>query len=129
MKNNVAGAFGGNRQSKSFGSSSDFADRREYRAGDDITKIDWNVYARTEQLYQKLYLDERQMHIKIYIDASRSMDYGGGEKAQMAVKLAFVPDTNLSCESKMVNEIKKSTCPHGAYILIKEKIINISTYK
>ena len=48
---------------------------------------------------------------------------------QMAVKLAFVPDTNLSCESKMVNEIKKSTCPHGAYILIKEKIINISTYK
>ena len=88
LKNNVAGAFGGNRQSKSFGSSSDFADRREYRAGDDITKIDWNVYARTEQLYQKLYLDERQMHTKIYIDASRSMDYGGGEKAQMAVKLA-----------------------------------------
>ena len=88
LKNNVAGAFGGTRRSKSFGSSSEFADRREYIAGDDITKIDWNLYARTEKLYQKLYLDERQMHTKIYIDTSRSMDYGDGEKAETAVKLA-----------------------------------------
>ncbi len=88
LKNNTAGAFGGNRKSKSFGSSCEFADYRDYLPGDDITKIDWNVYARTEKLYQKLYLDERQMHTKIYIDTSRSMDYGGGEKAEMAVKLA-----------------------------------------
>ena len=88
LKNNVAGAFGGNRRSKSFGSSSEFADRREYVAGDDITKIDWNAFARTEKLFQKLYLDERQMHTKIYIDTSRSMDYGDGGKAEMAVKLA-----------------------------------------
>ena len=88
LKHNSAGAFGGNRKSKSFGSSCEFADYRDYMPGDDITKIDWNVYARTEKLYQKLYLDERQMHTKIYIDTSRSMDYGDGEKAEMAIKLA-----------------------------------------
>ena len=88
LKNNVAGMFGGNRQSKNYGSSCEFADLRDYVPGDDITKIDWNAYARFEKLYTKLYLDERQMHTRIYIDASRSMDYGRGGKAEQAVKLA-----------------------------------------
>ena len=90
LKNNVAGMFGGNKQSKygSFGSSSEFADYRDYMPGDDITKIDWNVYARFDKLYLKLFLDERQMHTRIYIDASRSMDYGNGHKAEQAIKLA-----------------------------------------
>ena len=76
LKNNVAGMFGGNHQSKNFGSSCEFADYRDYVPGDDITKIDWNAYARFDKLYQKLYLDERQMHTRIYIDASRSMHHG-----------------------------------------------------
>ena len=88
LKNNVAGMFGGNHQSKSFGSSCEFADYRDYVPGDDISKIDWNVYARFDKLYQKLYLDERQMHTRIYIDASRSMNHGTDEKAQQAIRLA-----------------------------------------
>ena len=90
LKNNVAGMFGGNKQSKygSFGSSSEFADYRDYIPGDDITKIDWNSYARFDKLYLKLFLDERQMHTKIYIDVSRSMDYGRGQKAAQAVRFA-----------------------------------------
>ena len=88
LKNNIAGMFGGNHQSKNFGSSCEFADYRDYMPGDDITKIDWNVYARSDKLYQKLYLDERQMHTKIYIDASRSMEYGIPEKAEQALKIA-----------------------------------------
>ena len=90
LKNNVAGMFGGNKQSKygSFGSSPEFADYRDYMPGDDITKIDWNSYARFDRLYLKLFLDERQMHTRIYIDASRSMDYGNGHKAEQAVRLA-----------------------------------------
>ena len=90
LKNNVAGMFGGNKQSKygSFGSSPEFADYRDYMPGDDITKIDWNSYARFDRLYLKLFLDERQMHTKIYIDVSRSMDYGNGHKAEQAVRLA-----------------------------------------
>ncbi|MCQ2772049.1 MAG: DUF58 domain-containing protein [Bacilli bacterium] len=88
LKNNVAGMFGGTHQSKTFGSSCDFADYREYRAGDDITKIDWNAYARFEKLYLKLYLDERQTITRIYIDASRSMNFGKGTKAVKALQLA-----------------------------------------
>ncbi len=88
IKNNVAGMFGGNHQSKTYGSSCEFADYRDYIAGDDITKIDWNAYARFDKLYLKLFLDERQMHTKIYIDASRSMTYGRGKKDEQALKVA-----------------------------------------
>ena len=88
LKNNVAGMFGGNHQSKNFGSSCEFADYRDYVPGDDISKIDWNVYARFDKLYQKLYLDERQMHTRIYIDASRSMQHGTLEKSEQAIKMA-----------------------------------------
>lgn len=88
MKNNIAGLFGGNHKSKTFGSSCEFVDYRNYMPGDDITKIDWNAYARSENLYLKLYLDERQLHTKIYIDVSQSMIYGDGKKAEMALQFA-----------------------------------------
>lgn len=88
LKNNVAGMFGGNRKSKTYGSSCEFADYRDYVPGDDISKIDWNAYARFDKLYQKLYLDERQMHTKIYIDASRSMNFGDGGKGDQCLRLA-----------------------------------------
>lgn len=88
IKDNVSGMFGGNRLSKSHGSSCEFDDYRDYAAGDDITKIDWNAYARFDRLYLKLYLDERQMHNRIYIDASRSMNHGRSEKAEQALRIA-----------------------------------------
>ena len=88
VKNNVAGLFGGTHQSKTYGSSCEFADYRDYQIGDDITKIDWNAYARFEKLYIKLFLDERQMHTRIYIDASKSMEHGTVKKAEQALKLA-----------------------------------------
>lgn len=90
VKDNVAGMFGGNHKSKNYGSSCEFADTREYVPGDDITKIDWNAYARFDSLYTKLYLDERRLHTAIYIDASRSMDFGKGKKAEQALKLAAI---------------------------------------
>ncbi len=88
VKNNVAGLFGGNHLSKTFGSSCEFADYRDYMAGDDIKKIDWNAYARFDKLYYKLYYDERQVHTRIYIDASRSMAHGRGGKDEQAVRVA-----------------------------------------
>lgn len=103
LKNNVGGMFGGNRKSKTFGSSCEFADYRDYVAGDDITKIDWNAYARFEKLYQKLYLDERQMHTRIYIDASRSMDHGTGHKAEQALRLAAAFAYVSVCEMDKVS--------------------------
>lgn len=88
IKNNVAGLFGGNHRTRTYGSSSEFADYRDYLEGDDTSKIDWNVYARTEKLYMKLFLDERQMHTKIYIDASRSMTFEDAKKAKCALQIA-----------------------------------------
>ena len=88
IKNNIAGQFGGNHQTRTYGSSCEFADYRDYLAGDDVTKIDWNAYARFDKLYLKLFLDERQMHTKIYIDASRSMEFGDKKKAEQALKIA-----------------------------------------
>lgn len=103
IKNNVAGLFGGNHQSKSFGSSCEFADYRDYMPGDDITKIDWNAYARFEKLYLKLYLDERQLHTRIYIDASRSMGYGKGKKDEQAIRLAAALAYLSICEMDKVS--------------------------
>ncbi|MBR7116411.1 MAG: DUF58 domain-containing protein [Clostridia bacterium] len=104
LRNNVAGAFGGNRRSKSFGSSCEFADYREYVPGDDVTKIDWNVYMRFEELYEKLYYDERQMHTRIYIDASRSMAHGADdEKAEAAIKIAAAFAYLSICEMDKVS--------------------------
>lgn len=88
IKNNVAGSFGGNHKSRNFGSSCEFADYRDYIPGDDLKKVDWNAYARFEKLYLKLFLDERQMHTRIYIDASRSMAYGNSKKDVQAIKIA-----------------------------------------
>ena len=103
IKNNIGGQFGGNRKSRTFGSSCEFADYRDYVPGDDIMKIDWNAYARFDKLYQKLYLDERQMHTRIYIDASRSMAYGKGKKAEQALKIAAAIAYLSVCEMDKVS--------------------------
>lgn len=88
VRNNVAGKFGGNSRSRNYGSSAEFADHRDYMVGDDISRINWKAYARLDRLYLKLNLDERQMHTRIYIDASRSMEWGEGKKAEQAIRLA-----------------------------------------
>lgn len=104
LRNNIAGMFGGNRQTKNFGSSCEFADYRDYVPGDDVTKIDWNAYARFDKLYEKLYLDERQMHTRIYIDASRSMNHGSDdEKATQAIRLAAAFAYLSVCEMDKVS--------------------------
>lgn len=103
IKNNVAGMFGGNHKSKTYGSSCEFADYREYAPGDDITKIDWNAYARFEKLYTKLFLDERQMHTRIYIDASRSMGFGKGKKDEQTLIVAAAFAYLSVCEMDKVS--------------------------
>ncbi len=103
LKNNIAGMFGGLRQSKNFGSSCEFADYRDYMPGDDISKIDWNAYARFDKLFQKLYFDERQMHTKIYIDTSRSMEYGAAQKSEQALRLAAALAYLSVCEMEKVS--------------------------
>ncbi len=103
LKNNVAGMFGGNHKSRTYGSSCEFADYRDYVDGDDTTKLDWNAYARFEKLYLKLFLDERQMHTRIYIDASRSMEFGDARKAEQALQFAALIAYLSVCEMDKVS--------------------------
>ena len=103
LKNNVAGMFGGNHKSRTYGSSCEFADYRDYVDGDDTTKLDWNAYARFDKLFLKLFLDERQMHTRIYIDASRSMEYGDSKKAERALLYAATLAYLSVCEMDKVS--------------------------
>ena len=88
LKNPMTGYFGGGRKARSYGSTVEFADFREYFPGDDIRRIDWNVYARFEKYFIRLFTDERQMHNQILVDCSASMACGEPEKAEQALRIA-----------------------------------------
>lgn len=81
---------GGNRKSRSKGSSVEFSDFREYTAGDDFRRIDWNAYGRFDKLFVKLFMEEQEAMINIFVDASKSMDFGSPKKSELAVRLAGV---------------------------------------
>ncbi|MFD1031137.1 DUF58 domain-containing protein [Metaplanococcus flavidus] len=72
-RSKIRGHHKGSNRSRRIGSSMDFSDYREYHAGDDVRHIDWNVYARTEKVYIKRFMDEQEMRIHIMIDGSKSM--------------------------------------------------------
>lgn len=73
VKTRKRGFHKGSRQSNQFGSSLEFSDYRMYQPGDDVRQIDWNVYGRTHKHYIKRFLDEQELSIAIYLDASSSM--------------------------------------------------------
>jgi len=86
----VKGEAGGNRKSRSKGSSVEFSDFREYARGDDFRRIDWNAYGRFERLFVKLFMEEREAVVSIFIDCSKSMDWGQPNKGVLAKQLAAV---------------------------------------
>lgn len=79
---------GGFRKSRARGSSAEFSDFREYTLGDDLRKIDWNAYGRLDRLFVKLFMEEREAVINIFIDGSKSMDFGMPQKSILALQLA-----------------------------------------
>ncbi len=82
------GRMKGERRSKRKGQSVEFADFRNYVAGDDLRQLDWNLYARLDKLIIKLFLEEEDLHFYALIDASMSMDFGTPTKLQYAKQLA-----------------------------------------
>jgi uncharacterized protein (DUF58 family) len=77
-----AGQIKGERRSLKRGTSIEFADYRDYTRGDDLRRVDWNVYARLERPYIKLLEEEEDLAVHVLLDASRSMDYGAEAGAQ-----------------------------------------------
>jgi uncharacterized protein (DUF58 family) len=88
------GRMKGERRSRRKGQSVEFADFRQYVPGDDLRFIDWNLFARMERLYLKLFLEEEDLHFYALIDSSMSMDFGEPTKLayakQLAASLGFI---------------------------------------
>ena len=93
------GQLRGERRSTKRGASVEFADYRNYTVGDDFRRVDWNVYARLEKLFLKLFVEEEDLHIYVLIDASRSMEFGDPSKLlyakRVAAALAYIALGNL----------------------------------
>jgi uncharacterized protein (DUF58 family) len=84
-----AGKLQGERRSKKRGQSVEFADFRRYVPGDDLRFIDWNIYARLDKLFLKIFLEEEDLSLQIVVDTSASMDYGKPSKIVFAQRLAM----------------------------------------
>ena len=83
-KNIFYGRMKGERRSPKRGASVEFADYRNYQIGDDFRHVDWNIYARLDKLFLKLFMEEENLNISILLDVSRSMNFGEPSKLQYA---------------------------------------------
>ncbi len=88
LRTDLTGYFGGKHLVRTYGQTVEFADYREYMLGDDIRRIDWNLYSRFEKFFIKLFTDERQMHVRIYLDCSGSMGKTDPAKGAYAIGTA-----------------------------------------
>jgi uncharacterized protein (DUF58 family) len=70
-----SGVLKGERRSVRRGTSLEFADYRNYVQGDDLRRIDWNVFARLERPFIKLFEEEEDLSVYVLIDSSKSMDF------------------------------------------------------
>jgi uncharacterized protein (DUF58 family) len=84
----LMGRMQGERRSKKRGQSVEFADYRNYVVGDDLRFIDWNLYARLDKLFLRLFLEEEDLSVSIVLDVTASMNYGEPNKLAFAKKLA-----------------------------------------
>jgi uncharacterized protein (DUF58 family) len=95
-----AGKLKGERRSKKRGESVEFADHRGYVSGDDTRHIDWNLFARLDQLFLKLFLEEEDLSLHVVLDCSASHDCGEPNKflfmQRLAMALSYIGLVNLN---------------------------------
>lgn len=84
----VAGHLRGHHRSRRTGSGMVFTDYRPYSPGDDTRNLDWGTYLRLDRLILRLFEEEADLPIYIFLDVSRSMDFGSPSKFDFARKVA-----------------------------------------
>jgi hypothetical protein len=89
----------GNLLGRTIGSSLEFMEHRDYNAGDDLRRIDWNSYARSDRLAVKLFREEVNPHVDLLLDVSKSMSLSKTQKAAATFALAGF-FASASAESK-----------------------------
>src|SRR5437016_11666934 len=83
-----AGQHRAERRTRKRGTGLEFADYRAYVAGDDFRHLDWKAYLRLNRLILRLFEEEQDIPIYIFIDSSRSMDFGSPSKLDYARRVA-----------------------------------------
>lgn len=120
LRSSLAGFFGGKHLVKTYGQTVEFADYREYMLGDDIRRIDWNLYSRFEKYFLKLFTDERQMHTQIFLDCSASIGKTNATKAAYAIgfaaALGFLSIHNMDKLSFKLMKDDKVEDPFGTIV-------------
>ncbi|QEL19724.1 DUF58 domain-containing protein [Limnoglobus roseus] len=93
------GSLMAQRRTMQLGSGIEFADHREYAAGDDFRYLDWNLFARHNELLLKRFQEEEDLHVYFLVDCSRSMAFGEPSKfdfaRQVAAALAYIALADL----------------------------------
>lgn len=120
LKADLRGFFGGKHLVRTYGQTVEFADYREYMLGDDIRRIDWNLYSRFEKFFLKLFTDERQMHVQIFLDCSASVGKENPRKGEYAVAVAaalgFLSVHNMDKVSFNLIKGDKAENPYGTIV-------------
>lgn len=111
----VRGELRAERLTQARGGGVEFADYREYVAGDDFRYVDWSAYARLGQMMLKMFEEEQDLHLYTLLDVSRSMATGDPEKLtygkKLAAALAYISLSNLDragvalCGPSLVREL------------------------
>ncbi len=87
------------RRTMQLGGGIEFADHREYTPGDDFRYLDWNVFARHDELLLKRFQEEEDLHVYLLLDCSRSMAFGDPPKfdyaRQVAAALGYIALADL----------------------------------
>jgi uncharacterized protein (DUF58 family) len=83
----MSGLLRANRASKRVGAGLEFADHRDYAAGDDLRYLDWNLYGRLERLALRLFQEEEDLLVEVLVDASASMGVGDPPKLDLALQI------------------------------------------
>ncbi len=120
LRANLSGFFGGKHLVKTYGQTVEFSDYREYMLGDDIRRIDWNLFSRFEKYFLKLFTDERQMHVQIFLDCSASVGKVNPKKGAYAVgaaaALGFLAVHNMDKVSFKLMKGNRAEDPFGVLV-------------
>src|SRR6187455_209290 len=79
----VDGFINGLHRAPYYGASVDFAEHRGYTPGDDIRRVDWRLYARTDRFYIKEYEADSNSNFSVLLDVSKSMGYGSSSMTKL----------------------------------------------
>ncbi len=130
----VDGFISGLHQSPMLGMSVDFAEHRSYMPGDDVRRIDWRVFARTDRLYVKEFEADTNANLHLLLDISKSMDFGSAAVTKLdyakflAASLAYVSKRQrdriglITFDSKIVETIPPSIRHFNAVLHALDRI-------